>query len=46
MDVLWNVPKNKQFKHLKLGDHGFEKGKTEVTAEIIENVTDLARKMI
>jgi len=36
----------KKFNHLKLSDHGFEKGKTEVNAEIIENVTDLAKNMI
>ena len=33
-----------QFNHIKLSDLGFKKGSTEVTAEAIKNVTDVAVK--
>jgi len=36
----------KQFNHIKLSDHGFEKGKTTINAKAIEIVTDLARRYL
>jgi len=36
----------KQFNHIKLSDHGFEKGKTAVNTETIETVTDLAGRYL
>lgn len=36
----------KQYEHIKLCDHGFEKGSTEVNDEAVESVTELARKLI
>lgn len=36
----------KHFNHLRLSDHGFEKGSTEVNADAIESVIDLARKFL
>jgi len=36
----------KQFNHIKLSDHGFEKGKTTVNAKTIETVTDLAERYL
>jgi uncharacterized metal-binding protein len=36
----------KQFSHIKLSDHGFEKGKTTVNVKAIETVTDLAGRYL
>lgn len=36
----------KQFNHIRLSDHGFEKGKTTVNADAIETVTELAGRYL
>lgn len=35
-----------KFNHLTLSDHGFEKGKTEVSQEAVENVVGHAKKYL